>query len=262
MTSRFYDPSERRAQQVQTLFDLIAGRYDLINDLQSFGFHRWWKNRLAAQARRGTVWRALDLCTGTGDMLGRLARDGRQVVGLDFSARMLEKARGRLGPLFPRTALVRADAEAIPFCDGAFDFVSIAYGLRNLSLIERGLREMWRVTRSGGRVAILDFSKPDRPLWRKVYYSYLKCAVPLFGRVFHGDAETYAYIFESLAQYPSAEGLAQILSALPGARVEMRRFLGGIMAIHTADKQAAQVDSLDAGRAQVSASAWGEGGPC
>ena len=236
MPSRFYDPSERRAPQVQTLFDLIAGRYDLINDLQSFGLHRWWKNQLAAKARRPALW-SLDLCTGTGDMLGRLARPGRQVVGLDFSARMLEEARQRLGPSFPRTGLVRADAEAIPFCDGTFDFVSIAYGLRNLSSIERGLREMWRVTRSGGRVAILDFSKPDRPLWRKVYYSYLKCAVPLFGRLFHRDAETYAYIFESLEQYPSAEGLAKILTTLAGAAVQVERFLGGMMAIHIADKQ-------------------------
>ncbi len=242
MSNPFYEPGERRAARVIDLFAAIAPRYDLINDLQSLGMHRRWKRRFIQLARVQPRERALDLCCGTGDIAFALASQGAQVIGLDFSAPMLAVAQTRLAGKSPPAStatspqFVRGDAIRIPFSDDSFDVVTIAYGLRNLAGINQGLREMWRVARPGGRLLALDFGKPDNPLWRSLYFGYLKRIVPLFGKVFCGKAETYAYIMESLKHYPAQHGVAAELRQLNCGRIRVLTLLGGAMSINCGEK--------------------------
>jgi demethylmenaquinone methyltransferase/2-methoxy-6-polyprenyl-1,4-benzoquinol methylase len=231
MANPFYEPGEKRAQKVRELFARIAPRYDLINDLQSAGLHRLWKKRLVtfAQLRPGES--ALDVCCGTGDLTVRLQHDGVNVVGLDFTEAMLARA-ARRGALH----LVQGDAQSLPFADRTFDVVTIGYGLRNLSSWEGGLQEMWRVAKTGARVLALDFGKPDNRFWRAVYFSYLRALVPIFGKVFCGSAQAYAYILESLQHYPAQRGVAEKLQQLGCNACRTINFAGGAMAINYAIK--------------------------
>lgn len=226
---------EGRAERVKRLFDRIAPRYDLVNDLQSFGMHRLWKRRLVelAAVRPGDL--ALDVCCGTSDVALALAKEGATVTGVDFSANMLDKARlrgkGQAGLRF-----VEADALALPFAAKSFDWVTIAYGLRNLPNFDDGLNELVRVLRPGGSLLILDFGKPKSALWRRGYFAWLGWIIPLFGRVFCGDAAAYGYILESLRHYPDQEGVAEAMRSRNLACVGVHNFLGGVMSIHSGKK--------------------------
>lgn len=226
---------EGRAERVKSLFDRIAPRYDLVNDLQSFGLHRLWKRRLVKLAAVHPGKRALDVCCGTGDVALALAKQGATVTGVDFSAKMLDKARirgkGQAGLRF-----VEADAANLPFPAKNFDLVTIAYGLRNLPNFDAGLNELVRVLRPGGSLLILDFGKPKFALWRRGYFVWLGWILPLFGRIFCGDAAAYGYILESLRHYPDQEGVAKAMKSRNMACVGVWNFLGGIMSIHSGKK--------------------------
>jgi demethylmenaquinone methyltransferase/2-methoxy-6-polyprenyl-1,4-benzoquinol methylase len=236
MPNKYYDAGAERAEKVGDLFASIAPRYDLINDLQSFGLHRLWKRRLVklSAARPGT--RALDLCCGTGDVAFALAKCGAEVIGLDFSEPMLQVARTRAESAPPTAAqgptFLQGDAEQIPFPDESFDIVTVSYGLRNLAIWERGLEEMWRVAKSGGRLLVLDCGKPDHPAWRALYFGYLRMVVPVFGRLFCGDGQAYAYILESLKHYPAQHGVAAKMRDLGCRDVKIIPLLGGVMTIN------------------------------
>ena len=235
MANKFYQPGEERAAKVDDLFAAIAPRYDLINDLQSFGLHRAWKRRLVRLAAPQAGERALDVCCGTGDVAFALARTGAEVVGLDFSAPMLAVARQRAaaaGSQARRPEFLRGDAQQLPFPDASFDLVTVSYGLRNLADWAAGLREMWRVTRPGGRLLVLDFGKPENAVWRALYFAYLRRVVPVFGKVFCGDSETHAYILESLQHYPAQRGVAAAMRELDCAGVRVVNLLGGVMSIN------------------------------
>lgn len=245
MGNQFYEPGERRAERVNDLFAAIAPRYDLINDLQSFSLHRWWKRRLLrlAAVRPGDT--ALDLCCGTGDVAFALAAAGARTTGMDFSAPMLAVAEARkskvqsprskvcaeAGPVF-----LQGDALHTPFPDAHFDLVTVSYGLRNLASVDDGLREMWRVLKPGGRLLVLDFGKPDNACWRGAYFAYLRFAVPVFGRLFCQNAEAYAYILESLQHYPAQRGVDEKLRALGAVSARIVNFLGGVMSINVVEK--------------------------
>lgn len=255
MANRFFAPGDQRAARVHDLFSRIAPRYDLVNDLQSFGLHRYWKRRVVQLARSQPGHAALDVCCGTGDLALRLAREGAQVTGLDFSERMLEVAQRRAASFRtaePQTAqhpshatphtsvpahFIRADAERIPFADDSFDIVTVGYGLRNLANWEAGLAEMQRVARPGGRLVVLDFGKPENALWRGLYFSYLKLCVPLLGRVFCGSADAYGYILESLKVYPAQQGVAAAMRTLGLVNVRIVSLLGGVMSINYGEKR-------------------------
>jgi demethylmenaquinone methyltransferase/2-methoxy-6-polyprenyl-1,4-benzoquinol methylase len=236
MPNAFYQPGRDRAARVQDLFGAIAGRYDLINDLQSFGLHRFWKRRLLTLAQAGSGDRVLDLCCGTGDVALRFAGTGAAVVGVDFSRPMLAVAASRSQKLSREVLWVNGDALQLPFPDAAFQIVTVSYGLRNLADVEAGLREMLRVTLPGGRLLVLDFGKPRRAWLRAAYFAYLKHWVPLFGRVLCGDAATYGYILESLRHYPAQEGVAVMMRELGCRQVQVRNLLGGMMSINYAEK--------------------------
>jgi demethylmenaquinone methyltransferase/2-methoxy-6-polyprenyl-1,4-benzoquinol methylase len=225
--NQFYDPGEARSRKVHELFSRIAPRYDLINDLQSLGLHRAWKKRVVALANGRPADRALDVCCGSGDLTIALNGHGVRAVGLDFTEAMLERAAQRGASL-----LVQGDAQTLPFADTTFDIVTVGYGLRNLPSWEKGLAEMWRVAKPGGRLVVLDFGKPGNTTWRAIYFGYLRLIVPMFGRVFCGNAAAYSYILESLHHYPAQQGVADKMAAMNCADVRTLNLFGGAMAIN------------------------------
>lgn len=238
MGSGYYQTGEQRAERVNDLFAAIAPRYDLINDLQSFGLHRWWKRRLLQLAAVKPGDSALDLCCGTGDVAFALAAAGARTTGVDFSAPMLAVAEARKAKAGELQGLVflQGDALRLPFPDAHFEVVTISYGLRNLASVEAGLREMWRVLKPGGRLLVLDFGKPDNAAWRVAYFAYLRIAVPVFGRIFCRNAAAYAYILESLQHYPAQRGVDGMVRALGAPDPQIVSFLGGVMSINVAVK--------------------------
>jgi demethylmenaquinone methyltransferase/2-methoxy-6-polyprenyl-1,4-benzoquinol methylase len=236
----FCAPGEQRAAKVNDLFAAIARRYDLLNDVQSFGLHRRWKRRVIELAAVQSGDRALDLCCGTGDLALALARRGAEVTGLDFSPAMLEIAEARRQRNFKsqisNLKFMPGDALQIPFPDASYDIVTVGYGLRNLANWEKGLAEMHRVAKPGARLVVLDFGKPANALWRGIYFAHLKCAVPLLGWIFCGNADAYAYILESLKQYPAQPAVAAKMRELKLVNVRIINFLGGAMAINYGEK--------------------------
>ena len=239
MSNVFYDAGESRAAKVNDLFAAIARRYDLINDLQSFGLHRLWKRRVIQLAQIQPGDRALDLCCGTGDLALALAQHGANTTGLDFSQPMLDVAARRQRRLkfqAPNLQFIQGDAQQVPFPDGTFDIVTVGYGLRNLASWERGLDEMHRVARPGARLIVLEFGKPANALWRALYFTHLRCSVPLIGLLFCGNASAYAYILESLKHYPAQLAAAEKMRGLKLVNVRVINLLGGAMAINYGEK--------------------------
>ncbi len=230
MAGSYLAKDETRADKVRELFNTIAPRYDRINDLQSLWMHHRWKRHLVQLAKIEPGQRALDLCCGTGDIAQALAAQGAKVTALDFSAPMLKIARQR-----------KAGAD-IEFLEGDaldtgqpaehFDAVTIAYGLRNLAGFDVGLREMHRVAKPGGRLCVLDFGKPTNRLIHFWYESYLKWIVPRFGQWLCKDAPAYAYIHESLKDYPAQTGVAEAMKKLGCKKIQTHNLLLGTMAIN------------------------------
>ncbi|MFM2083034.1 MAG: hypothetical protein RL380_1725 [Verrucomicrobiota bacterium] len=236
MANPFYAPGEQRAAKVNDLFATVARRYDLLNDLQSFGLHRRWKRRAVALAQPQPGEHALDICCGTGDLAQLLAQTGADVTAVDFSEAMLAvaeqrpKAKGKGQNL----KFQQGDALHLPFPAASFDVVTIGYGLRNLASVDAGLRELQRVLKPGGRLVILEFGKPANSLWRGLYFAHLRYVTPLLGRLFCGNAAAYAYILESLQNYPAQAGVAQKLRDLGCTDVCVHDLLGGAMSLHFA----------------------------
>jgi len=232
----FYAPGEQRAAKVGDLFARIARRYDLLNDLQSFGLHRTWKRRVVKLAGAAPGVQALDLCCGTGDIAFALARRGAETTGLDFSPQMLEVAAARQKKRSQSPAgnpqFLQGDAQQLPFAEKSFDIVTIGYGLRNLTSWERGVDEMARVARPGARLIVLDFGRPANALWRAAYFTHLRLSVPLIGLLFCGNASAYAYILESLRHYPAQLAVAEKMRQLKLKNVRVINLLGGAMAIN------------------------------
>lgn len=239
MSNTFYAPGEQRAEKVQSLFATIAKRYDLINDLQSFGIHRRWKHQVVNLARVTNGDRALDVCCGTGDITFALAATGAEAVGLDFTQQMLDVAESRrtsskAAPQNPK--FLRGDALALPFPENTFDAVTMGYGLRNLAQWEAGLSEMIRVAKPGGRIVVLEFGKPDNAVWRAFYFTYLRVCVPVFGLLFAGRADAYAYILESLRHYPAQRGVADKMQTLEMKNIRVINLVGGAMSLNYGEK--------------------------
>lgn len=230
----YFIQGEDRAHRVSELFASIANRYDLINDIQSFGLHRWWKHHLVQLAPRGRDQQALDVCCGTGDLTLALADRGFVTTGIDFSHPMLAVARRR-GARWQGVGHVRfmhGDALRMPFPSGSFDVVTMAYGLRNLADLDVGLRELIRVLRPGGTLLILEFGKPGSVLLRWLWFTYLRLALPVYGFLFAGDAKAYAYILESLLHYPGQRVIQSKLGELGATDGKMFDVLGGMMSMH------------------------------
>jgi demethylmenaquinone methyltransferase/2-methoxy-6-polyprenyl-1,4-benzoquinol methylase len=240
VTNKYLSYDEQRAPRVREMFSRLAWRYDVVNDVMSFGLHRLWKRRTVALAADGRTapLRWLDLCCGTGDisfLAEKTARVGARVVGADFTLPMLAVAsRRRIGKRSSST-FVQADALRLPFRDEAFDVITVGYGLRNLADLEAGLSEMRRVLAAGGRAVILDFGKPENPIAGALYQAFLRTMMPAVGFLFHGDPETYLYIPESLKRYPGQRGVADLMRNADFVNVRYENRLLGTMGINVGE---------------------------
>jgi demethylmenaquinone methyltransferase / 2-methoxy-6-polyprenyl-1,4-benzoquinol methylase len=226
---------------VANVFRSVASRYDLMNDLMSMGVHRWWKQFLGVQAgvREGS--RVLDVAGGSGDITALLApRVGKTgvVILSDINDAMLDVGRSRLVDrgIAGNVEFVRADAERLPFADDYFDCVTIAFGLRNVTHIDQALRSMQRVLKPGGRLLVLEFSKPVAAPLQKIYDAYSFNILPLLGRVVAGDEASYRYLVESIRRHPDQETLKNMMTAAGFDRVDYYNLSGGIVALHKAYK--------------------------
>ena len=239
MPNKYLSTDATRGPRVREMFSRIAARYDFVNDLMSLGLHRRWKAAAVRIALDGAskAPRVLDLCCGSGDLAFRAEAAGaQQVVGADFTLPMLTIARQRQAAAQSACRFVQADALALPFSDAAFDAVTVAYGLRNVADLPAALSEMRRVLAPGGRIAILDFGKPDNAAVRALYGAWLRAAMPLVGRLFHGDADTYRYIPESLERYPAQRGVERLMRDAGFVHTRWQNRMLGAMGINVGEK--------------------------
>jgi len=227
-------PEDEKARRVGAVFRSVAPSYDVMNDLMSLGLHRVWKRFAIEMAGVRTGHRVLDVASGSGDLAAAFARRAGptgQVVMTDINAAMLEVGRDKLidRGLFPPLAL--CDAEKLPFADNTFDLVSVAFGLRNMTHKEQALAEMARVTRPGGRVLVLEFSKPWKPLSR-AYDAYSFSVLPLLGKYVARDEAAYRYLAESIRMHPDQETLKSMMQAAGLAHVEYFNLTAWVVALH------------------------------
>ncbi len=226
-------PGRLPAAEVRAMFDRIAPRYDLMNRLMSGGLDRRWRRLAAAAADVSLGSRALDVCTGTGDLAFALAdRIGPSgaVVGVDFSEQMLDRAQAKAAARGVPATFQVADALELPFEDGEFDGATVAFGARNLSDLDRGLTEMARVVRRGGRVVVLEITTPRR--LRALHGLWFDRLVPRLGGVIGGDRTAYGYLPASAKRFPSPPELAERMTDSGLTDVSWRGFMGGIVALH------------------------------
>lgn len=222
---------------VAGVFRSVAGRYDLMNDLMSLGVHRLWKQYAAAQCPVRAGSRVLDVAGGSGDITALLApRVGPsgQVVLSDINEAMLDVGRARLADrgIAGNVEFVRADAEQLPFPDDYFDCVTIAFGLRNVTHIDRALRSMFRVLKPGACLLVLEFSHVTLEPLRRVYDAYSLNVLPLLGRIVARDEDSYRYLAESIRRHPDQETLKGMMEQAGFERVRYHNLSGGIVALH------------------------------
>jgi demethylmenaquinone methyltransferase/2-methoxy-6-polyprenyl-1,4-benzoquinol methylase len=232
--------SEEFATEVRGMFDRIAGVYDLMNSAMTAGLHHQWRERAVDRAQVGPGSDALDICCGTGDLALELRRrigpDGR-VVGSDFSEPMLELARRKSGDEGLPVEFGWADALDLPYGNGSFDAVTIGFGARNLADLDKGLAEMARVLRPGGRLVILEITRPQREPLSSFYSLWFDRVVPVIGTL-AGDSDAYNYLPNSVRTFPAPERLAAMMEAAGFTEIRWLLLAGGIIAIHSATKAA------------------------
>ncbi|MFK7894013.1 MAG: bifunctional demethylmenaquinone methyltransferase/2-methoxy-6-polyprenyl-1,4-benzoquinol methylase UbiE [Granulosicoccus sp.] len=226
-----------KAGMVGQVFDSVAGKYDVMNDLMSFGVHRLWKRFTVSQAGVRPGHRVLDLAGGTGDLALQFTRrvgPKGSVVLSDINAAMLNTGRDRLMDegVTGNIEYVQANAECLPFDDDSFDCVSMAFGLRNVTDKDAALASIHRVLKPGGRVLILEFSKPVLPLLSKAYDAYSFTALPLMGKLVANDAESYRYLAESIRMHPDQDTLEQMMQDAGFAKTSYHNLTGGVVALH------------------------------
>lgn len=218
------------------MFDRVAARYDLLNSLMSAGLHHRWRERAADRAELSPGDSALDVCCGTGDLTLELASrlsPGGNVVGCDFSEPMLDLAREKSAARGVEGARFEwADALGLPYDAGRFDAVTVGFGVRNFADRDRGLREMTRVLRPGGRLVVLEFTKPQRPPFSTFYALWFDRLAPILGKL-SDDPEAYAYLAESVRGFPGPRGLAEKMDVAGLGGIRYTILAGGIVTIHS-----------------------------
>jgi demethylmenaquinone methyltransferase/2-methoxy-6-polyprenyl-1,4-benzoquinol methylase len=227
-----------KARRVRGVFDSVAGKYDLMNDLMSGGLHRVWKAYTVMVANAQPGQRVLDIAGGTGDLslaFSKKVGDRGEVVHTDINEAMLRTGRDRLldaGVVLPTTV---CDAEKLPFPSGHFDLVTVAFGLRNMTHKDAALREMARVLKDGGKLLVLEFSQVARPL-RKAYDVYSFSVLPRLGRLVAGDADSYRYLAESIRMHPNQAELKALMQSNGFGHVDYHNLTGGVVALHVGIK--------------------------
>ena len=223
---------DKQPHEVAAMFDDVAERYDLTNDVLSLGQTRLWRRAVAQAVAARPGERVLDLAAGTGSSSLPFAAAGAQVVAADFSLGMLRVGKRA----HPALALLAGDALRLPFADAAFDAVTISFGLRNVSDVDAALTEMARVTRTGGRLVVCEFSRPTWAPWRVVYTEYLMRALPSVARRVSSNPDAYVYLAESIRAWPDQQALSRRVAASGWTAVGWRNLSGGIVALHRGSK--------------------------
>lgn len=227
-----------KAQRVRSVFDSVAPKYDVMNDLMSGGLHRLWKRYTITVANPQPGDQVLDIAGGTGDLslaFSRKVGPTGRVVHTDINEAMLREGRNRLIDLGVLLPTVVCDAEQLPFPNGSFDIVSVAFGLRNMTKKELALGEMHRMLKPGGKLLVLEFSKVAQPL-EKAYDWYSFNILPKLGRWVAGDEESYRYLAESIRMHPDQETLRQMMKSAGFGHVDVHNLTGGVVALHVGIK--------------------------
>lgn len=233
-----YESTEMRADlskepaEVAAMFDQVAKRYDLVNDLASLGQVYIWRHALVQALEVSPGMKILDVAAGTGTSANALARAGAQVVACDLSAGMIAVGKER----YPDLDFVQGDATNLPFGDEEFDAVTISFGIRNVQDPEAALREFLRVTKPGGTLVVCEFSAPQSPWFNSLYRWYLGTALPPVARVASSDGVAYDYLAESILAWPDQVSFGRMIAACGWERVEYRNLTGGIVCLHRARK--------------------------
>ena len=230
-------PMANKAQRVADVFHSVADKYDLMNDLMSVGIHRVWKRITIEMSAVRTGHKVLDIAGGTGDLAAKFAtRVGPEgtVVLADINDSMLRVGRDRLldRGIVENVRFAQADAQQLPFPDNSFDLVSIAFGLRNVTDKDLALRSMLRVLKPGGRLLILEFSKPQNPLIEKLYDGYSFNLLPKLGQLFARDENSYRYLAESIRMHPDQQTLQSMLDSAGFVNTDYHNMSAGIVALH------------------------------
>lgn len=226
-----------KVEKVAEVFHSVAGKYDLMNDLMSMGVHRLWKRLTIEKSgvRRGHS--VLDLAGGTGDLAAKFSKmvgaDGQVVLG-DINDSMLKVGRARLldKGIVGNVDYIQANAECLPFPDNSFDCITIAFGLRNVTDKDAALASMYRVLKPGGRLLVLEFSKPVVPGLSPVYDFYSFNILPVMGKIFANDSESYRYLAESIRMHPDQETLKEMMGTAGFERCDYSNLTGGVVALH------------------------------
>ena len=222
----------KEPDEVSAMFDGVARRYDLLNDLLSLGRTKAWRKVATAIIEPKPGMRILDIAAGTGSSSRPLADAGAEVISLDFSKGMLDAGRKR----HPDLTFVQGDALALTFKENEFDATTISFGLRNTSDTSKALQESLRVLKSGGRMVVVEFSQPTNRIFRTIYLRYLMRALPTVARKVSSNPDAYVYLAESILAWPNQNGLADLMRAAGFGNVQWKNLTFGIVAIHTGVK--------------------------
>jgi demethylmenaquinone methyltransferase/2-methoxy-6-polyprenyl-1,4-benzoquinol methylase len=222
----------KEPNEVSAMFDGVARRYDLLNDLLSLGRTKAWRKVATQVIAPKPGMRILDIAAGTGSSSRPLADAGADVIPLDFSKGMLDAGRKR----HPDLAFTQGDALALNFKDNEFDVTTISFGLRNTSDTSKALRESFRVLKPGGRIVVVEFSQPTNKIFRTIYLRYLMRALPAVARKVSSNPGAYVYLAESILAWPNQSGLAELIKAAGFGSVQWKNLTFGIVAIHTGVK--------------------------
>ena len=224
---------DKSPRDVAAMFDQVAKRYDILNDLLSLGRTKAWRRAVVATIAPKPGMRILDCAAGTGSSTAPLVAAGADAIASDFSLGMLAAGAEREREL----TFIAADNLALPFADGVFDVVTISFGLRNVANTERALREAHRVAKAGGRLVVCEFSHPTNRAFRYIYFRYLMRVLPPLARAFSSNPEAYIYLAESIEDWPNQSALATTISQAGWSGVSWQNLTGGIVAIHQGIKE-------------------------